>query len=573
METYSTAVSDFRRARERAALQRLIGRLTGKSTELLSYEEVRQNLRTSGVIARELREIPIDSIVGSVGRYQDFTRSFLPIRDSDQDRWARVMVATNDLTGLPPVDLYQIGDVYFVYDGHHRVSVARRLGATVIQAYVTEIKSKVPLGVDTSPDDLIIAVEHSRFLEITNLDRLRPEANLAATCPGQYEQLLEHIEVHRHYMGIEGQREIPYEEAVAHWYDHVYLPVVELIREYGLLRYFPERTETDLYLWIGRHRADIEDEFGWEVPYQSAAIDLADSEGAGAPSLATRIARRAIEIVIPVKSDDFDEEEASPLIVQELPEDRLFVDILVAISGEEDSWQALEQAIIIAKKEEGRIRGLFVVSEEQEREGEIAQEIRDRFYWRCGEVGVRGDFAVAVGSIAKTVCQRSRFSDLVVIFLSHPPEGGPLSRMSSGIRTMLRRCPGPVLAVIGQQTPLSKIMLAYDGRSKSDQALYLVAYLAGRWETQVTVAAVKGSSVDRGILDKAKAYFDKHQLTADYVLLDGPVAETLTKKAEEDGMELVIVGGYSGLAVIEAVIGSDVDDILTNSTVPVLVAN
>ena len=128
MKTYASAVLDFKQARERANLQEFFSRLTGKSTELLSYEEVRQKLKASGVTSRQLREVPIDDIIGSVGRYNDFTRSFLPKHDSDRDRWARVHLATSDLAGLPPVELYQIGDAYFVHDGHHRVSVARHPG-------------------------------------------------------------------------------------------------------------------------------------------------------------------------------------------------------------------------------------------------------------------------------------------------------------------------------------------------------------------------------------------------------------------------------------------------------------
>jgi hypothetical protein len=83
--------------------------------------------------------------VGSVGRYDDFTRSFLPRRDSDAGRWARVKAATLDLTGLPPIEVYQIGQAYFVLDGNHRVSVARQLGAPTIQAYVTEVPDQSPL--------------------------------------------------------------------------------------------------------------------------------------------------------------------------------------------------------------------------------------------------------------------------------------------------------------------------------------------------------------------------------------------------------------------------------------------
>ena len=86
-----------------------------------------------------------------------------------------------DLTGVPPVDLYKIGDIYFVHDGHHRISVARQLGITHVQAYVTEIRSKVPLSADMEPDDLILKAEYAEFLEQTHLDELIPEADLSVT--------------------------------------------------------------------------------------------------------------------------------------------------------------------------------------------------------------------------------------------------------------------------------------------------------------------------------------------------------------------------------------------------------
>jgi hypothetical protein len=94
----SSAVQAFKAARRRAALEEIMAHLTGKSVELLSYEDVRQKLRASGSTPRGVREIPLDAIVGSVGRYTDFTRSFLPRQDSDQDRWARVQAAAPDPT-------------------------------------------------------------------------------------------------------------------------------------------------------------------------------------------------------------------------------------------------------------------------------------------------------------------------------------------------------------------------------------------------------------------------------------------------------------------------------------------
>lgn len=263
---FGSAVEDFHRARRQAALKKILAFFTGESLDLLSYEEVRRHVRPSGQIERGLQEIPLAAIVGSVGRYKDFTRTFLPRHDGDATRWAQVKVA--HLTqGVPPITVYQIGEVYFVQDGNHRVSVARQMGNKTIEAYVTEMKTAVPLGPEVQPDDLILKAEYADFLAETRLDVSRPQADLSLTSPGRYPLILEHIAVHRYFMGLEQKRDITYEEAVSHWYDFVYLPVVQLMAEYGLLNDFPARTEGDLYVWLAQHRAELEQE--WQRPVQS----------------------------------------------------------------------------------------------------------------------------------------------------------------------------------------------------------------------------------------------------------------------------------------------------------------
>ncbi len=286
---YLSALNDFNRARNQAQIKQLLARLTGAQVQLLSFDEVRHTLRLQGSIERGLQDIPLDAIVGSVGRYTDFTRDFLPRKEINPQRWARVMVAANGLVGLPPIEVYQIGSAYFVQDGNHRVSVARQMGATYIQAYVTEVHTRAPLSPDVTPDELILIAEYNQFLEQTRLNEYRPQADLSVTIPGQYPLLLEHIEVHRHYMGLEQQREIPYEEAVTHWYDTVYLPVVEIIRNQGILHHFPNRTETDLYLWIAEHRSELEEQLGQPVRPEYVAGHLAEAHSPASTGLFSRL--------------------------------------------------------------------------------------------------------------------------------------------------------------------------------------------------------------------------------------------------------------------------------------------
>ncbi|NIP27219.1 MAG: universal stress protein, partial [Gammaproteobacteria bacterium] len=165
-------------------MENIIDRLTGKSSELLSYYDVIQKLKIVNQTEQGVQDIPLEAIVGSVGRYTDFSRTFLPMQDNDATRWARV--AAVPFNELPPIDVYQIGNSYFVLDGNHRVSIARQRGMKFIPAEVTEVRTRAPLPPDVSPEKLILQAEYVSFLENTNFDKLRPDADLRVSVPGQY---------------------------------------------------------------------------------------------------------------------------------------------------------------------------------------------------------------------------------------------------------------------------------------------------------------------------------------------------------------------------------------------------
>ncbi len=263
--TMVEAARDFQTARTQAFWQAAWAFLTGKSIDLLSFEEVRQRLRLRDERYLGLQEIEIDKIVGSVGRYKDFTRSFLPRTNSVRSRWQRLDAMARGTEGFPPIEVYKVGDVYFVIDGNHRVSVARQLGAKTIEAYVTELPTAVPFDVDTKPDDLMIKEGYADFLQKTHLDVLRPGSQVILTEPARYRQIIEHISVHKYFMGLEQKRDISGDEAVADWYDNVYMPLISLIRDYGMLSQFPGRTEADLYAWLIKHQEALRLHLGGEV--------------------------------------------------------------------------------------------------------------------------------------------------------------------------------------------------------------------------------------------------------------------------------------------------------------------
>jgi Domain of unknown function (DUF4032) len=276
------ADSAFSQARRRAFFQRILGFFTGHHRgNLLSFDHVRDKLRIRGQHFVGTQTIPIDKIVGSTGRYQEFNRVFLPTQEFIRERWKRVYQAAHSPAGFPAIDVYKIDDVYFVRDGHHRVSVLKELGATTVEATITELETPISLSPDLDEAALDLKGEYAAFLEETGLDDLRPEQSMEFTLPGQYQKLYEHIAVHRYFLGLREQHEVPYPEAVARWYDEVYCPVVEVIREEEILTDFPGRTEADLYLWIIEHRHYLGERYGQDVPLEQAAAEFSKEFGKG----------------------------------------------------------------------------------------------------------------------------------------------------------------------------------------------------------------------------------------------------------------------------------------------------
>lgn len=271
------AAEKFDRVYQKPLIRQLLRLFKEKPDEtLLSFEQVQQLVRNRGEIDRGTQLIDISKIIGSVGRYRDFDRAFLPLSGADAERWKRLDVAMNELRDLPPIDVYKIGDVYFVRDGNHRVSVAKANGLDAIEARVTEVQTMVPLTPETDVDDLIIKAEYAHFLRETQLDETRPDQRIELTEPGRYQILFEHIQVHRYYLGQQWDREPTMVEAAASWYDNVYLPVILAIKESGVLREFPQRTEADLYIWVAYHRERLKERYGGMPPDREVAATLAD---------------------------------------------------------------------------------------------------------------------------------------------------------------------------------------------------------------------------------------------------------------------------------------------------------
>lgn len=549
---FLSALDDFDRLHRQAALERLWAGVSGqRSQELLSYEEVSRQLKITGRSSTGVQDIPLNAIVGSVGRYNDFTRNFLPKRNTGRERWAQVRASLDQMAGWPPIQAYKVGDAYFVLDGNHRVSVARDLGVKTIQADVTEIRTRVPLAPTDTPDDIIAKAEYAEFLEATRLDEMVPDANLRLTIAHGYPQLYEHIVVHRHYMGLAEEREIPFSEAVVHWYETVYLPLVEMIRGSGLLRLFPDRSEADLYLWIARNQTDLAQKLGMEITPENVVMGLA-AQDMGA-----------------LKPGDWFQGQSSTR------RDMTRFDLLVPVNGQQIGWNALEQALVIAERSPVRLHGLHVIASTSQASTSESEAIKTIFEERCRAAGVDGKLVITTGEVVKEVKRRARWTDLIVVNLAHPPGGGVLEKLKPGFRSLVRQTAWPMLVTPSHTSALTRPLLAFDGSPTSIQALYLVTYLAGRWQLPITVVtAHEGLRVDHETQRLPKDYFhargiDRNRVT--FVEEEGPAGSAILRAAEVYECDWIVMGSYSRRGISDIVADSTLDVALRSSWWPILV--
>jgi hypothetical protein len=278
----SRAVEDFNKARSREVFGRILSLLKNEKDNLLSLQEVKALLKPTSETYRGLRTVPVEKIVGSEGRYQDFNRYFLPRHNRLKGRWIRVDTAHHQQLTLPPVTLYEIGGVYFVRDGNHRVSVGKLQGVEFIDADVISLGSRLSLTPGMTKDQLrttVINLEREEFFKQTRLDQLRPGLSMNFTATGRYDEIIRHINGHKYFINLSQKEEISFEQAMLSWYDTVYRPIVDLIQEQRFLKAFPGRTAADLYVWIVRHWDELKRKYGQTFPLKRAAQDYTERFG------------------------------------------------------------------------------------------------------------------------------------------------------------------------------------------------------------------------------------------------------------------------------------------------------
>jgi len=264
------AESDFMRARRHQFLSGLAARLRNDTDDVvqsLSFDEVVEALGRRAEHYLGIKVIPLDAIVGSVDKMRDFDRRFRPTSAVSRQRWERLSRASRTGEVIPPIDVYQIGDYYFVRDGHHRVSVARSLKLEVIEARVTAIETFLaPVGIGARSD---LELKYWRRIMLQRVPFTgEARAAVAVDDPFAYGVIAETVEAWAtRTMHAEGTY-MDKRTMAARWYAEEFAPVVQLIEEAGV-RGDDERP-AEAYLRVAGERYRLIRDHAWDAEIMDA---------------------------------------------------------------------------------------------------------------------------------------------------------------------------------------------------------------------------------------------------------------------------------------------------------------
>jgi hypothetical protein len=224
-----------------------------------------------------MQVIPIEKIVGSEGRYKDFDNQFFPKNTFIKERWEHVDEAVIKDIILPPIKVYELGGLYFVRDGNHRVSVAKSKGVEFIDAEVVSLQSEIrlpPVRSLTGMIKEIISYEKRNFYFETSFGDITDYWCLDFSTTGQYDVIYNHILTHKYFINQNQEKEISIEDAITSWFNTVYLPVIHTIDKYKIMKYFKHRTKSDLYVWIIKYFDELKRKFGDNCSLEDAVFDI-----------------------------------------------------------------------------------------------------------------------------------------------------------------------------------------------------------------------------------------------------------------------------------------------------------
>lgn len=258
----SDAENDFLRSRRRHVLARLAAWLRHEPDDvnvILPYDEVISALGYAGEHAVGLTTIPLASIVGTVDRAQDFDRGFRPTSVRVRARWQRIAAALRRGESLPPIEVYRVGELHFVRDGHHRVSVALALGASHIDAHVTEITTRISAAGICRRRDLIVKDHRRLFAERVPLPPHR-RATITITDAWDYGRLGEAVEAWGYRLMQEEKRFLDRAEIANRWYTEEFTPVVHMAEQAELVG---SGTPAEAYMRIACQRYKLVRSHDW----------------------------------------------------------------------------------------------------------------------------------------------------------------------------------------------------------------------------------------------------------------------------------------------------------------------
>ena len=272
---------DFNKAHSKALFNEIQHFLNPEEATLISFSEVKSLLKPKDEIYVGLKTIPIDKIVGSEGRYKDFDNRFFPKSGFLRERWKHVDAAQYESIILPPIKVYELGGLYFVRDGNHRVSVAKARGIEFIDAEIVSLQSEIKLKPAYTLKSMIkeiISYEKRVFYTETNFGDITDFWTLDFTSTGQYDIIYNHILTHKGYIEKKQGSEMSTADALMSWFQDVYLPIIKAIDDRRVMRYFRQHTKSDLYVWIMRYWEELREKFGDDVRLDDAVRSFTRSK-------------------------------------------------------------------------------------------------------------------------------------------------------------------------------------------------------------------------------------------------------------------------------------------------------
>jgi hypothetical protein len=249
----SDVENDFLRVRRRQVLSRLAHRLRREPDDvnvILPFDEVVAALGRKGERRLGLQAIPLSTLVGTVDSNRDFDRRFRPTSTRVRERWERLALAQRRGEPIPPIDVYRVGDMHFVQDGHHRVSIAMATGATTIEAYVTEVLTQLPPSGIRGRRDLVVKSYERIFRARVPLPS-PAMSQITVTDPWSYAELGEAVEAWGFRCMQDKGRFLDRAEVARLWHTEEYVPVVRMLRAADLIG---SRTEAEAYLRVAAER-------------------------------------------------------------------------------------------------------------------------------------------------------------------------------------------------------------------------------------------------------------------------------------------------------------------------------